>query len=460
MYPLVRSPFTQPNPQWQAALRNGSFDPLIGSMTLNTFSADRSLWFIGQPIEELSLQLHGELSNRGKVKLKNLGCALYAIAQAALASKSNQVCGLTHSEDNNAGAVDARYKAGLLPTVGVRNELKELESVGFVTRMKGMRGKGYDKGLVTLWFPSEPFVDWLTTHEQDLSVERHKTPQELLQLKASNGEKLEDYTETEATQILREQVEMTNEARQKFEWSYCLVEDDGLQFMENESRKLQPDELKCRRIFSGDFESGGRFYCPAQNLRKAERSTLEVDGNPTIEIDYKSLHPRMLYHMNNLSSPSDCYDPHGNKTVEERQLAKKAAMMVMNSKSRQSAIQALANTGKSISYEDAKATVLSFESDHSEIKQEFYSAAWKRLQYLDSQLVALVLSRCMESDIPVLPVHDSFITTTKFAVDVRAFVLQAYRDVLEFDPVLDYGEQPDLSWLEEDLGLLSTSTPL
>ncbi len=62
---------------------------------------------------------------------------------------------------------------------------------------------------------------------------------------------------------------------------------------------------------------GGRLYCAIQNLPQRSRagdpqfrplrSTLHIDGKPTAEVDFSSLHPRMLYNMRGLPCPDRCY---------------------------------------------------------------------------------------------------------------------------------------------------------
>jgi hypothetical protein len=50
------------------------------------------------------------------------------------------------------------------------------------------------------------------------------------------------------------------------------------------------------RIFNRDFSRGGRFYGGGwQNVPKGERSQITINGDETVEVDYRAMHPRMLY---------------------------------------------------------------------------------------------------------------------------------------------------------------------
>ena len=83
-------------------------------------------------------------------------------------------------------------------------------------------------------------------------------------------------------------------------------------------------EIALRRLFQrGDkapaFGYGGRYYASVvtgdrswQQLSKAQRKTITIDGKRTAELDYKGLHLRMLYQCfaNQLAAfiPNDPYE--------------------------------------------------------------------------------------------------------------------------------------------------------
>ena len=58
---------------------------------------------------------------------------------------------------------------------------------------------------------------------------------------------------------------------------------------------------------NGNFSEGGRFYSGYQNLKKERRKELKLNGFQTCEIDYKALHPTMLYHLEKLDCQNDPY---------------------------------------------------------------------------------------------------------------------------------------------------------
>lgn len=67
-------------------------------------------------------------------------------------------------------------------------------------------------------------------------------------------------------------------------WSSSVVHLDG--------KHITP---WCYRIFNETLDMGGRFYGDYQNLPKADRRRLVINGMRTLEPDYSALHPNLLY---------------------------------------------------------------------------------------------------------------------------------------------------------------------
>jgi hypothetical protein len=65
-----------------------------------------------------------------------------------------------------------------------------------------------------------------------------------------------------------------------------------------------------RRVFNnGSWEDGGRFYGGWwQAIPKKYRRHIQIEGKQTVEWDYSSIHPTILYAMEGHPAPSDAYD--------------------------------------------------------------------------------------------------------------------------------------------------------
>lgn len=122
--------------------------------------------------------------------------------------------------------------------------------------------------------------------------------------------------------------------------------------LDDERILIGPKSFECRRVFIGDFRSGDRFYCNARSLNKTESATIQIDGEPTVELDLKSLHPRLLYHLEGVEVPEDCYV---SDTEEQRAKNKMICLYLINNKDRKTARQAfMTDSGGSADEADAE----------------------------------------------------------------------------------------------------------
>ena len=74
-----------------------------------------------------------------------------------------------------------------------------------------------------------------------------------------------------------------------------------------------PLAVRLHRIFNLSFDLGGRFYGHwSQNIPCELRRHIRINGESVMELDYKSLHPTLLYREKGLTLPSgDLYMPPG-----------------------------------------------------------------------------------------------------------------------------------------------------
>ncbi|HCS18031.1 MAG TPA: hypothetical protein DIW45_09945, partial [Erythrobacter sp.] len=64
------------------------------------------------------------------------------------------------------------------------------------------------------------------------------------------------------------------------------------------------------RIFNLDLHRGGRFYTHGaswQNIKRELRKSVQINGEPVVELDYSTLHPALLYAEAGAPLPGDCY---------------------------------------------------------------------------------------------------------------------------------------------------------
>ena len=234
-------------------------------------------------------------------------------------------------------------------------------------------------------------------------------------------------------------------------------------------RDYQGDKINTdlTRIFNEDFEHGGRLYTGAggyQQIPSHLRKGITIDGEYLKELDIKGSHIAILYTLEGHILGKG-YDPYQidevdavEYTVEyglaqeyidekydpKRNIIKLALVVMINSKSRQSAIKALtnkvnkANKNSLVSYlerlddlkldtpeakelisemqalkyvgivvEDMSKLLDAIEHKHKAIKKYFYTGVGLVGQKLEGDIMQRTLTELKDKGLPSLCIHDS-----------------------------------------------------
>ena len=187
------------------------------------------------------------------------------------------------------------------------------------------------------------------------------------------------------------------------------------------SSPVHPSQLSLTRIFSkGSFKLGGRLYAPIQNYTKQTRKYFYLNGEPTIEIDYSSIHPHMLYHKERLEFNGD--DPYAIEGFDRD--AVKVAFNIMLNKEAFGANKPVAKTISKVvdcDIDTAEALETAIQTLHSPIAHYFNTGIGLTLQRRDSDIALLVINTFVnELSRPIICVHDSFIVSVR---DTETLVL-------------------------------------
>jgi hypothetical protein len=179
------------------------------------------------------------------------------------------------------------------------------------------------------------------------------------------------------------------------------------------STPVHPSQLSLTRIFSkGSFELGGRLFAPIQNYTKQTRKYFYLNGEPTIEIDYSSIHPHMLYHREGLEFDGD--DPYAIEGFDRD--AVKVAFNIMLNKEAFGANKSAAKTiSKAVGCDNdtAEALETAIKALHSPIAHHFSTGIGLTLQRRDSDIALLVINTFVKELRPIICVHDSFIVSVR-----------------------------------------------
>jgi len=225
------------------------------------------------------------------------------------------------------------------------------------------------------------------------------------------------------------------------------------------------------RKFNLTIDYGGRFYGSYQNLPKEDRSLIRIDGQITVEHDYKAFDINLLYAFEGLQFVGDPYRLQG----YDRQTAKQATLRFLNfEKPKLPAFKACVTRSGDIgvqrdfaeytinrtNYERLRAVGLKADEPHkpkslkgfiegikpgtkgehllTAIKQKHKAIAhWfcadrigLLLQCRGSDVMARALTEL--AGVPVLPVHDSIRCRRDDSKKVLDAMHSAYREVTDF----------------------------
>jgi hypothetical protein len=200
---------------------------------------------------------------------------------------------------------------------------------------------------------------------------------------------------------------------------------------------LPPTHLLHTRKFDRDLSSGGRLYARYQNLRRRpfdeeERAWAEdpgvmgyfLDKKPSVEVDVRCLHPRLIYHLARQAAPADAYDPSFNGVpAVPRSTVKRALNALLNSEpkgredGRSRAVKALTDArpstvdkhGPALAKRDAEFLIDSILCRQPVLEPWAFKGAWRELQHLDSRISLQTMRTVLASGVPILGYHDSWI---------------------------------------------------
>jgi len=234
------------------------------------------------------------------------------------------------------------------------------------------------------------------------------------------NKKLQPYEDDAATNLMRNNLRLINKTLCRH-WLELKLPDADCPELE---RRLGEDDTPrtinfgrrtLARVFSdGDFNSYGRFFrgwwqeVPNNDEKGLKyRQFLTIDGKKTVEYDYSSMNPHIIYLMDGKHLGEDAY----NRVYDgdHRDIVKTAmSAMLMAKTPLKSAPKDLKGELKEadLSWTELRERIL---KAHKAIEHLFFKGNGKHLQFEDSKIAERVLLSFARQDIPIYPIHDSFI---------------------------------------------------
>jgi hypothetical protein len=156
------------------------------------------------------------------------------------------------------------------------------------------------------------------------------------------------------------------------------------------------------------------------NIPRNERLAITLNGEPTVELDYATLHPAMLYARVGKPLIGDPYKVPGYGHID-REMGKRTFARLLNGRKVSLAHDPedkkfIPNRNEFRPYVEAIRHNLRGISAYLGVEYGL------RLQKADADLAISVIQACVNSDIAVLPVHDSFIVSRGHESELRAIM--------------------------------------
>lgn len=243
--------------------------------------------------------------------------------------------------------------------------------------------------------------------------------------------------------------------------------DFGFKSNQKKARVFNFLHVQLRRIFArGSFGMGGRFYGGWwQFIPSDYRGYITINGQPTVEVDYSELHPRLMYLQANLPIPEgDLYDlglrydgqPY-DKNVEPYRSKRKIIKTYINAVINDDRGHFKLNAAqiKKLGMKTSELAKL-VAKKHPIISSVKGKGVGLRFQFIDSQIAEKVMMKLLNKRILCLPVHDSFICQERYLGELTQAMNEAYQKVLGGVPSL---KDPEVFKTDFEFALYPSGEP-
>lgn len=188
------------------------------------------------------------------------------------------------------------------------------------------------------------------------------------------------------------------------------------------------------RVFTRTWDQGGRLYGGWWiGVPKNERRQIQIDGEPTIELDYGQLHPTMLFAMVGRQLDYDAY-----KVRDfSRELGKETFMRLLNRTAERGGRYIRQEGDVPLPPDISPERYTELYKLHLEpVRHLLGEGMGLRLQRQDSDLALEILTELADQQIVALPVHDSFIVKHQHADTLRAAMMSNFRKLHGFEAMV------------------------
>ena len=216
-----------------------------------------------------------------------------------------------------------------------------------------------------------------------------------------------------------------------------LLKDIGINHLE-----IKFNKEVLHRVFNRNdksFKFGGRaFGAVYQRTPKNIRKHIQINNEPTIEIDFSAYHIRMLYHKIGIDYQDDVYSVCAGK--DYREAFKCASLVIINAEDEEKAMGAIRDEliDNKIPLPKVRNPlrwmVSRFKEAHPDIAKFICSDEGVKLQNKDSHIMNAILMSLMDKNILGLSLYDSVIVAKQHEDVLKEMMTLEYKNVMGFRP--------------------------
>jgi len=224
---------------------------------------------------------------------------------------------------------------------------------------------------------------------------------------------------------------------------------EGVKMRKGKIFKINHSDKFVRRIYNrSSFDWNGRFYGGWwQRIPKKYREGIHIDGQISCEVDYSSCHIVILYALAEIDywkqTDADPYllDEYVVPSEQMRDLLKVVVLVAVNAKSRTEAIKAIrdkinrTDRDKFSWFRESNYNleyILDlFIEKHKLIADRFFNPDEISISAIDAAVAEIVINKFTQDHIPLLTIHDSFLTIARCEEKLREAMIEAFGIVTE-----------------------------
>lgn len=287
-----------------------------------------------------------------------------------------------------------------------------LEALGYITIYPGWYAKDKEKkSRRTRIAATDKLIEAVPFNVGEISYDWQGC--ELVQLR-HEGVGI-DYAETPYSRSVRGDVKRYNALAEKTD-----IRIDGVPVI----NKYQHAVFHGKNMNSAVI---GRMYGGVpQNLKKERRKDMTVEGERLVNLDFKSHHIRIAYHLAGMPVAEDPYIiPEVELGIFTRDEVKQAVNTMLNCETHTKAVRAVG----------MKQLVEAVEAAHPMLCE--YNVLGKRLQKEDADLMRGILAKLVSTDVYAINLHDGLLCRESDWEFVNEVMNQEYRNRFKEYPVID-----------------------